>query len=174
MVTLIKKIFTSYKEPLYNRANQILEVKALDLISQIKFLKDYSLLSAKNFLAIYGIFNGVPKYLEFIAENNLKGASLQEIIRFLFCQEDAVLINEGKNILIEEFGKFYDNYFSILAAIACGRTTRNEIYNFTGININSLGALLNHLENFYELIERRVPILEKKSSKLSFQKTRLI
>ena len=34
---------------------------------------------------------------------------------------------EGKNILIEEFGRSYEKYFSVLTAIALGRTTKNEI-----------------------------------------------
>lgn len=167
MFTLIKKIFTSYKEPLYNRANQILEIKSFDLKTQVQVLKDLRLLEPRNFLTLYSVFNGTPKYLESLEDNDLQGKSINQIIETLFCQEEAYLLKEGKNILIEEFGKSYDKYFAILAAIASRKTTKNEIHNYTGININSLGSFLNTLENFYELIERKTPILENSSSKIS-------
>jgi len=171
MFTLIKRIFTSSKEPLYNRANKIIELKPFDLKTQQAILKDFKLLSPKNFLIFYSLFNGMPKYFELIEDNNLKSKDTRQIIKELFCQEDAYLIKEGKNILIEEFGRSYEKYFSVLTAIALGKTTKNEIYNYTGININSLGILLKTLEDFYEIIERRIPVLEKKaSSKLSSYK----
>jgi len=171
MFTLIKKIFTSSKEPLYNRANKIIELAPFNLKTQKNILKDFKLLTPKNFLVFYALFNGMPKYYELLEDNNLAGKDIKQIIKKLFCEEYAFLIKEGKNILIEEFGKSYEKYFSILTAIAIGKTTKNEIHNYTGININSLGSFLKTLENFYEIIERKTPILEKKvSSKLSLYK----
>lgn len=171
MFTLIKRIFTSSKEPLYNRANKIIELKPFNLQTQKIILKDFKLLSAKNFLIFYSLFNGMPKYFELLDDNDLAGRDVRIIIKKLFCEEDAYLVKEGKNMLIEEFGRSYEKYFSILTAIALGKTTKNEIYNYTGININSLGAFLNNLENFYEIIERKTPVLEKKqASKLSLYK----
>jgi len=171
MFTLIKKIFTSSKEPLYNRANKIIEIRPFNLKTQQIILHDFKLLSPKNFLVFYSLFNGMPKYFELVDDNDLVGKDIRKIIKKLFCEEDAYLIKEGKNILIEEFGKSYEKYFSILTAIALGKTTKNEICNYTGININSLGSFLKTLEDFYEIIERKVPILEKKSSsKLSLYK----
>ncbi|MEA2098110.1 MAG: DUF234 domain-containing protein [Patescibacteria group bacterium] len=171
MFTLIKKIFTSSKEPLYDRANKIIELKPFDLKIQQTVLKDFKLLSPKNFLVFYSFFNGMPKYFELIEDNDLRGKDVKQIIKKLFCEEDAYLIKEGKNILIEEFGRSYEKYFSVLTAIALGKTTKNEIYNYTGININSLGVLLKTLEDFYEIVERKTPVLEKKaSSKLSSYK----
>ncbi|MCK5122884.1 MAG: hypothetical protein KAQ87_01940 [Candidatus Pacebacteria bacterium] len=173
MFTLIKKIFTSSKEPLYNRANKIIELRPFDLKTQQAILRDFKLLSSKNFLIFYSLFNGMPKYFELLEDDDLAKKNAKQIIKKLFCQEDAFLIKEGKNILIEEFGKSYEKYFSILTAISLGKTTRNEIHNYTGININSLGVFLKALEDFYEIIERKTPILEKKSSsKLSLYKIR--
>ncbi|MEA3464147.1 MAG: DUF234 domain-containing protein, partial [Patescibacteria group bacterium] len=120
---------------------------------------------------VYSLFNGMPKYFELINDNDLAGKDIKFVIKKLFCEEGASLIKEGKNILIEEFGKAYEKYFSILTAIAIGRTTKNEIHNYTGINIDSIGAFLKTLEDFYEIIERKTPVLEKKSSsKLSLYK----
>ncbi len=172
MFTLIKKIFTSSKEPLYNRANKIIEIRPFDLITQKIILKDFKLLSPKNFLVFYSIFNGMPKYFELLEDiKKHEKKNVNKIIKKLFCEQDAFLIKEGKNVLIEEMGKSYEKYFSVLTAIAIGKTTKNEIYNYTGININSLGSILHDLENFYEIIKRVTPVLEKKvNSKLSLYK----
>ena len=48
-----------------------------------------------------------------------------------------------------------------------GKTKRWEIADFTGISNDSLGVYLQKLENYYELIERKIPITEKKNSKNS-------
>ena len=171
MFTLIKRIFTSSKEPLYNRASKIIHLKAFNLKVQKQILKDFKLFNPtnpKDFLIFFSFLAGIPKYFELIEDNNLQNTNAKKVIKKLFCEEDAHLQEEGKNVLIEEFGKHYDKYFSILTAISTGKTTKNEIYNYTGININSLGFFLKTLEEFYELIERRIPVLEKKtSSKLS-------
>ena len=39
---------------------------------------------------------------EIIEDNNLKGKDTRQVIKKLFCEEDAYLIKEGKNILIIE------------------------------------------------------------------------
>ena len=49
-------------------------------------------------------------------------------------EENSPFINEGRNILIEEFGTDYVTYFSILTCIATGLKTRSEIENELGNN----------------------------------------
>lgn len=46
-------------------------------------------------------------------------------------RENSSFTDEGKNLLIEEFGKNYATYFSILSAISGGINTQPEIYNFS-------------------------------------------
>ena len=47
------------------------------------------------------------------------------MIGHIIC-DNSVFLNEGKNNLIEEFGKDYGTYFSILSSIARGKNTRNR------------------------------------------------
>ena len=96
MFTLIKKIFTSSKEPLYNRANKIIELAPFNLKTQKNILKDFKLLTPKNFLIFYALFNGMPKYYELLEDNNLTGKDIKQIIKKLFCEDDAFLIKEGR------------------------------------------------------------------------------
>jgi len=172
MFSLIKKIFTSHKEPLYNRATQIINLGEFNLATQKEMMHDLGILNPRNFLILNNVFGGVAKYWELVFDQDLARKDARDIIRKLFCDDNAYLLYEGKNILIEEFGKNYENYFAILAAIASGKHIKNEIHNYTGISIDVLGGLLKTLEEFYEIIERRVPVLEKNSSKLSSYRMR--
>ena len=42
-------------------------------------------------------------------------------------EENSLFLTEGKNLLIEEFGKEYTVYFSILECISRGLTSRGDI-----------------------------------------------
>lgn len=78
-------------------------------------------------------------------------------------EENSPFINEGKNLLIEEFGTDYANYFSILSCIASGEMTRAQIESFTGIR--EVGGYLERLKSHFNLIERHVPIFSKPKTK---------
>ena len=75
---------------------------------------------------------------------------------------DSVFLSEGKAILVEEFGKDYGVYFSILSAIARGKTLRSEIEKIIG---KEIGGYLTKLEKDYEVISKKQPIFEKSSTK---------
>lgn len=76
--------------------------------------------------------------------------------------EDSSFITEGKAMLIEEFGKDYGNYFSILALIARGKTTRSEIEASIGKEVS---GYLTKLEDEFSLIAKRQPLFEKTTKK---------
>lgn len=71
--------------------------------------------------------------------------------------ENSSFMDEGKNLLIEEFGKNYAIYFSILSAISGGINTQPEIESALGNK--SIGGQLKRLIEDYNIIERQRPIL---------------
>lgn len=75
---------------------------------------------------------------------------------------NSTFLNEGKNNLIEEFGKDYGIYFSILSCIARGKNTRSEIEDVIG---KEVGGYLTNLAEEYELISKRQPLFEKSANK---------
>ena len=77
-------------------------------------------------------------------------------------QFGSYFIDEGKELLSDEFGKDYGNYFSILSAIAGGFNERGEIKSYTGIEA---GGYLDRLENAYDLIYRYRPYLASENSR---------
>lgn len=78
---------------------------------------------------------------------------LDEVFR-----ENSFFLKEGKNVLIEEFGKDYITYFSILSLIAASKKSRSEIESVLKKNI---GGYLNRLERDYHIIERHLPLFPK-------------
>jgi len=85
-----------------------------------------------------------------------------EIINFIL-SANSPFIEEGKYLLIEEFGKEYGVYFSILELISNSKTSRSEIESILEKNV---GGYLNRLENDYDLIQRVRPINAKPNARV--------
>lgn len=159
--TLMKKIFEDYEEPLFGRANEKMTLQPFttDVLKQIlsDFNPDYS---PEDLLALYSITGGVPWYVSLLLD---KGKTRRDDMLTALTEENSPFINEGKNILIEEFGTDYVTYFSILTCIAGGLKTRSEIENELGYN--NIGPYLVKLEDYYNIITKSLPIYAKENSK---------
>lgn len=158
--SLITKIFTDLKEPLYNRQTRFMKVAAFKT-SVVKEILEFYHPSYRpdDLLSLYAISGGVAKYVQLLVDN--KKFTRNDIINFIF-RSDSVFLPEGKSVLIEEFGKDYINYFAILSAIATGKTRRNEIEEVVG---REIGGYLSRLENDYRFISKKQPLFEKTRNK---------
>ncbi len=158
--SLMSKIFTDSREPLFGRADRIIYLKSFTPQVIGAILKDYGHYSIDNLFFIFLVTGGVPRYLEILSRNNVftKG----DILDFIL-QEGSPFLDEGKLILIEEFGKEYGTYFSILELMSEGRTSRSEIESILEKNI---GGYLEKLEHEYDLIARRRPVGAKSTGKV--------
>lgn len=94
------------------------------------------------------------------------GATTKEQMTERFIAKNSYFIYEGKNMLIEEFGKDYARYFEILQLIASGYTTRGEIESIMKIE---LSGYLTKLENDYSLISRYIPMFQKTNRNIRYQ-----
>lgn len=156
--TLMRDIFEGTKEPLFGRATARLYVEPLSPDTVAEILSDRRLDPARHLPFYFTLFGGVPKYHFLLDRHNLFGKPREEIIRKLFCEADAPLQNEGRELLIEEFGRNYHLYFSILEVIASGETQMARIADGAGINVNSISKYLDELVSQYRVVERRVPV----------------
>ncbi len=150
--SLMHRIFQDQKEPLFGRADRIMFLKPFSIKSIYAVNSDYGHRDMQTLFDAYAVTGGLPKYLEMLAENN--ALPRQQMMDFMFRQFSPFL-NEGKSLLIEEFGKEYGTYFSILELIASGKTARSEIESILEIHT---GAYLAKLEGEYALIDRHKPI----------------
>ena len=158
--TLMNKIFRDSKEPLYGRADSIMKLAPFttsvlkEIMSEHK--ADYS---KDDLLALYTFTGGVPKYIEQFMDNGC--TSMESMVDFML-QPDSSFLTEGQALLIQEFGKKYGNYFSILSAVSNGKNTLPEMETVMGGM--SLGGQLKRLEEDYDLIKKKRPILSKEGS----------
>ncbi|MCK9400285.1 MAG: ATP-binding protein [Bacteroidales bacterium] len=159
--TLMKKIFEDAKEPLFGRADEKIHLKPFDACVMKEIFTDQQPEGKmEDFLAFYTISGGVAKYVEIFADKSL--FSLEQILSEIF-RENSILIEEGKNILIEEFGKDYATYFSILSLIASSKTSRSEIESILEKNT---GGYLDRLENEYQIIKSLRPVFSKPGGRI--------
>ena len=159
--TLMKRIFEDYEEPLFGRANEKMLLQPFSTVVMKQILADFNPdYTPEDLLALYSITGGVPWYVSLLLDN---GKTRRNDMLAALTEENSPFINEGKNILIEEFGTDYVTYFSILTCIAGGLKTRAEIEHELGNN--NIGNYLVRLENYYHIITKSLPIFAKKNSK---------
>ena len=159
--SLMKKIFEDKKEPLFNRADMKIHLKAFD-VSTLKTIlqENYPSFSNENLLSLYTLTGGVAKYVELFV--TFKAFTLETQLDLIF-EENSLFLDEGKNLLIEEFGKEYTTYFSILALIASGKTARAEMES---ILEKDIGGYLDRLDKEYSIIKKVKPIFAKEGGRI--------
>lgn len=159
--TMMEKIFKDSKEPLFGRADLEIQLKPFrtNVMKQIMAdaKPDYS---NDDLLALYTITGGVPKYIELFINNGC--TDLDSMVSFM-TRPDSQFIDEGRNLLIQEFGKNYGTYFSILSLIANGELTQKDIQAKME-DKKSIGGQLKILEEDYLLITKKRPIKAKEGS----------
>jgi len=158
--SLMKKIFEDKKEPLFGRANNKIHLKPFDVKTIKEILQEhYPSYTHEDLLSFYILTGGVAKYVELFVDN---GAFTVDKQLSLIFAEHSLFLDEGKNLLIEEFGKEYTTYFSILSLISSSKTARSEMESILGKNI---GGYLDRLENEYTIIKKVKPIFAKEGSR---------
>jgi len=164
--SMMRKIFEKTDQPLYGRLNASFLLKDFSLDTIKEILTDHGLTSNDDRLFFYSIFQGIPFYYNYISERNGFSKAREDFLIEDILDESSILINEGKEILLEEFGKDYSTFFSILEAISCGATTMSRISDTAGININNLSRYLAELIEDHELVKRTSPFDAKNTSKM--------
>ena len=160
VISLMYKIFENYKEPLFGRANHFIKLQAFKTNTLKEILSDYNLsYTPDDLLALYSFTGGVAKYVQLFMDNGW--TSKEKMIEGMI-DENSIFISEGKNLLIDEFGKEYGTYFSILTAISEGKNTRAEIESLLK---KEIGGYLTKMERDFNLIKKQQPIFTKSSTK---------
>jgi AAA+ ATPase superfamily predicted ATPase len=158
--SLMQRIFQDKKEPLFGRADNIIKLSAFDIATLKWIMRDYRPeYTNDDLLALYAFTGGVPKYVELFCDNRM--LSIDEMIGFMV-RENSSFTDEGKHLLVEEFGKNYATYFSILSAISGGINTQSEIE--AAVGGKSIGGHIKRLIEDYDLIVRVRPLLAKEGT----------
>jgi AAA+ ATPase superfamily predicted ATPase len=158
--SLMKKIYEDAKEPLFGRADFKIDLQPFKVPVLKEILEDNKSYSAKNILDLYTLTGGVAKYIELFV---LREAFDLDTMIDEMISPHSLFLDEGKNRLIEEFGKEYGTYFSILSLIASSKTSRSAIESILEKNIS---GHLYRLEHDYGIIKSIKPIGSKPNAKV--------
>ena len=157
---MMHKIFFDDSQPLYGRNTGKIHLDPFPASLLKRILAEYNpKYTSEDLLALWTLTGGIARYVELFMDD--RAFTRKAMLKTVYALSSAY-IDEGRIILNEEFGKDHGVYFSILSAIAAGRTSFSEISNLIGADI---GGYLTKLERSYSLISKVQPIYEKTSSK---------
>jgi len=151
---MMEQIFSA-GEPLYGRATHEISLRPFTTSVVDEILTGHAPEnSSDDLLSLWTLTGGVAKYIEQLMDGR---AFDRESMVGLMISDGSTFLNEGKALLVEEFGKDYASYFSILSSIACGKTARAEIQ--TALGGGDVGGYLTRLRKDYRLIDRKSPLV---------------
>lgn len=157
--SMMQRIFEDRKEPLFGRKTARIDLKpfSTDVIKQI--LHDHNPnYTPEDLLMLYAITGGVAKY---VAQLMDEGCKTWEEMLHAVCRPSSIFLEEGTELLVGEFGRKYQIYYSILQLIASGMTSQAEIDSIIEKNT---GRYLDTLDTEYSLINKRRPMWAKPNS----------
>lgn len=156
----MKKIFDDKDEPLYGRATARFKIKAFGTNTLKTILKDHNPdFTPDDLLTLYMVTGGVAKYVELLMS---QGAYTKDSILKAVLSLGSYFIDEGRELLSDEFGKDYGNYFSVLSALAGGKTYRGDMTSHVGFET---GGYLDKLETDFNIVRRVRPYLSGEQSR---------
>jgi AAA+ ATPase superfamily predicted ATPase len=159
--SMMHTIFQHSKQPLFGRATNAIHLQEFSVNTLKEILTEYYPDYEKDdLLSFYMYTGGVAKYVEIFIQE--EAFTKNKMLQVLF-ESNSFFLEEGKNVLIEEFGKEYGTYFSILSLIASSKTARSEIES---ILEKEIGGYLDRLENVYNIIEKVKPLFAKEGTRL--------
>jgi len=159
---MMNRIFFNYGEPLYGRNTAHLRLRPFpaSLLKEI-LASHYKGFKPQDLLAIWTITGGVARYVALLMDAH---AHTRKKMLDYFFSEASPFLEEGRSILIQEFGADYGVYFTILTSIATGHTKFAEIKNDLGEDV---GSYLSNLARQYGMIRKVNPVYAPEGSKNS-------
>ena len=157
-VGLMNRLFAAKKAPLFNRATNTVNLQQFSFKTVIEILNDLGVSVPSEQVSFYCVFGGVPYY--YLLLEKLEDRSFENALVSLFFDVGAQLMDEGENILKQEFGNAYVKYYAILEAIHAGHVAMNEISQEVGVRSTTLAKYMKALQHDFRIIGRIVPFGE--------------
>ena len=157
--SMMKRIFEDRKEPLFGRKTARIDLKPFSTAVLKQILHDFNPnYTSEDLLMLYAITGGVAKYVAQLMDDGCR--TWEDMIRDV-CRPSSVFLEEGTELLVGEFGRKFQIYYSILQLIASGMTAQSEIDSIIEKNT---GRYLDTLETEYSLIKKQRPMWAKPNS----------
>ena len=156
---MMKRIFEDRKEPLFGRKTARIDLKPFSTSVLKQILRDHNPnYTPEDLLMLYAITGGVAKYVAQLMDDGCK--TWEDMIRNV-CRPSSIFLEEGTELLVGEFGRKFQIYYSILQLIASGMTSQSEIDSIIEKNT---GRYLDTLETEYSLDKKLRPMWAKPNS----------
>lgn len=156
---MMRKIFEDRKEPLFGRKTARIDLKPFSTSVLKQIFHDYNPnFTPEDLLMLYAITGGVAKYVAQLMDDGCK--TWEDMLRCV-CRPSSIFLEEGTELLVGEFGRKFQTYYSILQLVACGMNSQPEIDSIIKKNT---GRYLDTLENEYSLVKKLRPIWAKPNS----------
>ncbi|PIW11695.1 MAG: hypothetical protein COZ07_06950 [Candidatus Infernicultor aquiphilus] len=156
-MSFMEKEILGSKSPLFGRRTGQVALNPLSFEDLKFFFPDYS---EEDRMLAYTVLGGTPAYLQRFNDKK----TIEQNVKEEILNKNGFLFSEPRFLLIEELHE-PSTYFSILRAIAFGRTRLNEIVLETGISerhkVNKYLSVLRELH----IVRREIPITEDKPHK---------
>lgn len=156
-MSFMEKEVLGSKSPLFGRRTGQIALQPLSFKDLKLFFPRYS---EEDRIFVYSILGGTPAYLQRFHDHK----TIEQNVKEEILNKNGFLFSETRFLLIEELRE-PAIYFSILKAIAFGRTRLNEIVQETGISdphkVNKYLSVLRELR----IVKREIPITENKPHK---------
>ncbi len=157
---LMTKIFFDDSQPLYGRNTGRLDITAFPTDELRRILSDHApKASPRDLLALWTLTGGIPRYVELFMD---AGAVTRRRMLHTVFGPSSAYIDEGRVVLSDEFGREYGTYFSILSAVASGRTDYADIQNRVG---EEIGGQLTKLERYYSILSKVTPAYDRPTNR---------
>ncbi len=154
---MMKKIFLDSKEPLFGRSKYQIQLKPFTFLDTFEMLSDFGY-SLEETVDWYSILGGVPNYLWYLEEKE----PLKDKLNELFFSDFAPFKDEGKNLLIDEFGSSHPGYLSVLESIGIYNKNAGEIVDKSNMERTKAMKYVNELINYFEIIKKETILFDKK------------
>lgn len=148
-ITFMTEKVLSGDSPLYGRLTLSLEIKPFKLWEMKSYSWQYSI---EDITILYSILGGIPRYLNLVDSSKTVDENIFEI----FFSQDALLAGEVDDLLKEEF-KEVSRYSVILASIADGKSSLNEISQALNMQTGTVSFYLTNLIRV-GIVIREVPL----------------
>jgi AAA+ ATPase superfamily predicted ATPase len=156
-IGMMERDVLGYQAPLYGRRTGSYQLLPLELSAAAAFFPAYAPIQQ---LEAWAVLGGMPYYLCVFSDSE----DLFTGIRRHVLDGQGTLHREPQLLLMEELRE-PRNYFSILRAIAQGRTRLNEIVQGAGVgNTATTGRYLDILQEM-QVVRRAVPATESQPAK---------
>ena len=156
-IGMMEKEVLGYQAALYGRRTGSILLQPLSLPAAGLFFPNFSPLKIIESWAVLG---GMPYYLLAFAD----GEDLSTNILQIILNPQGLLYNEPRLLLMEELRE-PRNYFSILRAIAQGRTRLNEIVQAAQVGTAATTNRYLDILQQMQIVTRIVPVTEKRPDK---------